>query len=144
MSKPGCFPDEVPKTKKYLAPPDKLPTGDWWMIANGRISQFKVTSDDPLTITWQGNAIEDELFSVIDNTTGSPSHRLSFIRKVKSKEGVRQEFVGYLMWDWNAEPFEDKYRLAGHFYQKSGPGAAPGEAGGWYATIHRDNVGTVE
>lgn len=103
------------------------------MIHNGRINSLDI-SNDPLQISWGESSIQvvDPKFEIISS---GQSFRLEFVRIVPNV--VRQVFVGFLMWEWDVEPRDDKYRLAGHLYEEAEPGAIAGEPGSWYATLDR-------
>lgn len=106
-----------------------LPTGEWHLMANGRIYTFRV-------VAVSGAEIKAILTSgeVTNARWSASTHQLTFTRIVPGQ--VEQEWTGYLMAYSASDP---KWRMAGTLrnVRSLGDHRVPLSTSGWYATRPR-------
>ncbi|MEM9458955.1 MAG: hypothetical protein AAGF11_32550 [Myxococcota bacterium] len=128
LQHPGSFPSSSIYGGPYRES-SALPTGEWHVMANGRIYALKI-------VKVSGGQVEASLTSgEVSAAKWSASERiLVFTRSVPGQ--VEQEWTGYLMAYSAKDP---KWRIAGTLrnVRSLGEHSVPLGTSGWYATRPR-------
>lgn len=143
---PRIWPNASGKYAKLhrLIDKPRLPSGEWRMIANGRIYPLEVVDGEIVPTSGPGSARDKLTDITVDWVKGDSgtSLRIQFRRHAHSpKPNEVQEWIGYMMTspvDSDEVYIDEKYRIAGTFVQKETSGR--NHSGGWYATIDRADV----
>jgi len=142
---PGAF----PKTSvfqgyyKHIRDMDLyFPTGDWRLMANGRVYNFNVQINEAGKLT-----VESRLGDIKNIKWNKNTGKLAFTRKLDlgsnqgNRRNLRQRFSGYLMAYADGKQAgsqrDYKWRLAGTYRQRSPRLDWNKRRSGWYATLPR-------